>query len=107
MKSMSMFMGVVGIPLPHRQFNGKIFLNRVSIRNYIQKYTAYTNFTDNALINDEIILGKWRELIVDLQITISEIKNMFIQITTWTKLLLIDLSFRFQLKLETKETQKV
>ena len=53
----SMFMGVVGRPLPHRNFDGKIFLERVSKRKFIQKCTAHTNFSDDTLVNNEIKNG--------------------------------------------------
>ena len=50
----SMVMGVVGLPVPHRNFDGRIFLERVSKRKYIQTCTSHTNFSDDTLINGEI-----------------------------------------------------
>ena len=43
----AMFMGVVGRPIPHRNFNGKIFLERVSERIPVSKITSHQNFTDD------------------------------------------------------------
>ena len=73
----SMFMGVVGRPVPHRNFDGRIFLERVSKRKYIQTCTSHTNFSDDALINGEIKKGKWRDLISDLHLTVLDIKQLF------------------------------
>ena len=50
----SMCMGVVGSPIPYYNFNGNIFLERVSKRRFIQKCLSHTNFTDDALLNIEI-----------------------------------------------------
>ena len=54
----SMFMGVVGRPVAHRQFDGKFFLERVSKTKYITMCTAHTNFSDDALVNAEIKNGE-------------------------------------------------
>ena len=71
----SMFMGVVGRPVPHRQFDGKIFMERVSETKFITKCTAHTNFSDDALINSEIKNGKWKEMIGDLHCNVSDLKK--------------------------------
>ena len=71
-------MGVVGRPVPHRNFDGRIFLERVSKRKYIQTCTFHTNFSDDALINGEIKKGKWRDLISDLHLIVLDIKQLFL-----------------------------
>ena len=73
----SMFMGVVGRPVAHRQFDGKIFLERVSKTKYITMCTAHTNFSDDALVNAEIKNGEWRKLFPDLHLNVSDVKNLF------------------------------
>ena len=70
-------MGVVGRPVPHRQFDGKIFLERVSKTKYITMCTAHSNFSDDALINAQIKNGEWRNLVADLHINISDLKILF------------------------------
>lgn len=59
----SMFMGVVGRPVPHRNFDGNIFLGRVSKKKYISKCTTQ--------------MGKRIEFCTDLHISVSELKNIF------------------------------
>ena len=72
-----MFMGVVGRPVPHRNFDGKIFLERVSERKYISKCTAHTNLSDDALVNAEIKNCEWRKLVYDLNLHLSDLKGIF------------------------------
>lgn len=55
-------MGVVRMPAPHRQFNGMVFLERVSKRVSVSKITSHQNFTDQVIINQVIKNGKWRGL---------------------------------------------
>ena len=70
-------MGVVGRPMKHRGFDGKILLERVSKTKYITKCTAHTNFSDDALVNTEIKNGEWKKLIPDLHSNLEEIKSLF------------------------------
>ena len=58
----AMFMGVVGRPIPHRNFDGKIFLERVSERIPVSKITSHKNFSDDVIINQGIKNGEWRSL---------------------------------------------
>lgn len=47
---------------------------------YIQKYTAHTNFSNDALIDAEINDGKWRDLASNgLLILIFEIRNIMFE----------------------------
>ena len=55
-------MGVVGRPIPHRNFDGKIFLERVSERIPVSKITSHQNFSDDVIINQGIKNGEWRSL---------------------------------------------
>ena len=43
----NMFMGIIGHPMPHHQFNGRIHIKRVSKTRYIQTYMAHKNVSDN------------------------------------------------------------
>ena len=96
----SMFMGVVGRPVPHRTFDGNIHLERVSKKRHIQKCTAYTNFSDDALINSEINCGKWRILIsADLQITVYEMKHTLYENYDLDEAVVDRLEFRFKTKI--------
>ena len=61
----AMFMGVVGRPIPHRNFDGKIFLERVSERIPVSKITSHQNFSDDVIINQGIKNGEWRTLFYD------------------------------------------
>ena len=59
----TMFMGVVARPIPHRRFGGKVLMERVSTTKRVKKATSHRNFTDDALVNEAICNGEWRELI--------------------------------------------
>ena len=57
-----MFLGVVGRPIPHCCFDGKVLLERVSEDILVTKQTAHQNFSDDILINSAIKGGEWRRL---------------------------------------------
>lgn len=59
------FMGVVSRYVPHHGFDGRILLESVSERKYIQTCTLHSNFSYDVLVNGEINNGKWRDLIAD------------------------------------------
>ena len=59
----TMFIGVVSRPIPHRDFNGKIFMEWVSRTRYDITATVHTNFSDDALVDDAIKSGEWRQLV--------------------------------------------
>ena len=67
-------MGVVARPIPHHNFTGKVWLERVLKTRYINTATAHTNFSDDAIINDEIKSGQWRSLVHDPDTTIDDVK---------------------------------
>ena len=76
-------MGVVDQPIPHRQFNGKIFMEGVSRTHYVTTATAHTNFSDDALVNGAIKSGDWKQLVdlftepvEDLVVTVSGVYNL-------------------------------
>ena len=52
-----MFMELVVRPLPYHQFDGEIFIERVSKDKYIQTCIAHTNFSEEVVINREIKNG--------------------------------------------------
>ena len=75
----TMFLGVVARPVKHRNFDGKILLERIAKDKVITTATSHTNFTDDALCNKEIKNGSWRDHIIfenstadDIIIYISE-----------------------------------
>ena len=59
----TMFMAVVGHPLAHRNFDGKIHLERVSKTRLITTRTSHHNFSDDVIINDEIKSCSWKDLV--------------------------------------------
>ena len=71
-----MFMGIVGRPIPHRDFNGKIFMERVPRTRLVTTATAHTNFSDDALVNDAIKKGDWKLLVDSLLTTIEDLRNL-------------------------------
>lgn len=75
----SMFMRVVGRPLPHRQFIGKNFMERLSKKILISNCSSHTNFSNTALIISETKQGKWQNLLSDLLVNVSEIKTLFVE----------------------------
>ena len=96
----SMFMGVVGRPLPHRNFNGKIHLERVSKKRDIQKYTRHTNFCDDALLNSEIVSSEWKKLVAsDLQINVAELKQLIFEYYDLDEAVVDRLEFSFKSKI--------
>lgn len=54
----SIFMGVVGQPIPNRVFDGRILLERVVNRKYIQICTSYSDFSNDTLVYGKIKDGK-------------------------------------------------
>ena len=66
-------MRVVAKPLPELGFDGRIFLERISERK-VRKKTCYNQrFSDNAIINSELIeeIGGWRKKIHDNALNFS------------------------------------
>lgn len=60
-----MVMGVIGKPFPEHDFNGKIFLKRVSETCQYKRMTCNQNFTDCATMNGMLKRGEWKLLAVD------------------------------------------
>ena len=71
-----MFMGVITRPLPRRNFDGKILLERVSEQVEVTRQTAHTNFTDDVLMNTSLKNGKWRICLKILRQTIVDIDSV-------------------------------
>ena len=57
----SKFLGVVSRPIPHRNFDGRILIERVSVQTTVSKLTAHTNFSDDVLINSAIKRGSGKK----------------------------------------------
>ena len=55
-------MGVVGRPVPSKNFDGRIHLERVSKSVKVKKLTCHQNFTDDVIVNIQIKEGHWRDL---------------------------------------------
>ena len=72
-------MAVVARPIPHRNFDGKVFMERVSKTKYIQKETAHKNFSDDAIINDILKFGEWRTQFHDEDIMVQEMIEILVQ----------------------------
>lgn len=66
-------MVVVGRPIPHRNFDGNIFLESVSKTEYVTKATAHTNFTDDTIANNMLKGGKWKHLFDTNDIEVDEV----------------------------------
>ena len=60
-----MFMGVAVKPLPELGFYGRILLRRISERKVCKKTSYNQGFSDNSILNSEIMgeIGGWREII--------------------------------------------
>ena len=58
-------MGVVANPVPERDFDGKIFLRRISKEEKYKKKSHHQNFTDDASLNGQLKDGEWKQLVVD------------------------------------------
>ena len=71
----SMFMGDVGRQRPDKNFDGRIFLERISKTYTIKKRTANPRFSDEFLINSEIKNGKWRQFYVP-DMTCDDLKKI-------------------------------
>ena len=65
-------MGVVTRPIPHRNFNVRVHMERVLKTVFLQKRTTHQDYSHDALINSEIKEGRWLEL-VSCEETIDEI----------------------------------
>jgi len=64
----TMFMGCVGRPRKDKNFDGKIFLERISETSLVTEQTRKTanqNFSDDVLVNSEIKNGAWRQYFVE------------------------------------------
>ena len=69
----TMFMAVVARPMKHRNFDGKIFLERVLKTRFLEKATAHQNFTDDAIANEMLKNGEWRQHYDDNNVTCDEV----------------------------------
>ena len=50
-------MGITGRPIPEKNFDGRVRLERVSKTVEVKKLTSYQNFSDDVIINSEIKEG--------------------------------------------------
>ena len=58
-----MFLVTVRRPIPHRNFKGKIHLECVAKRKYVNIRTSHSNFYFDVVINLKIKSEGWRDLI--------------------------------------------
>lgn len=71
-------------------------MERDSKSRLIQKCSSHTNFSKGALINIE--QGKWRNLVLDLDILVREMNYIFNQTRIWMNILLIVWNLDFLVK---------
>ena len=71
-------MGVVANPIPSKNFDGKIFLERVSKTEEYKKMTHNQNFTDDASANGLLKDGDWIELVVPGML-LGDLKEAIVQ----------------------------
>ena len=69
----TMFMAVVARPIPHRNFDGKVHIERVSKTRILSTATSHSNFTDDALNNDALKKGMWREICSEMDVNADDI----------------------------------
>ena len=72
----TMFMAVVARPIPHRCFDGKVHIERVSKTRILTTATSHCNFTDDALNNDALKKGEWREIFSDMKVTADDVVEL-------------------------------
>ena len=60
-----MFLGVVACPNDERDFDGRVFLKRISERKPAAKTSRNKRFSIDVMVNEDIIKGGWKRLIVD------------------------------------------
>ena len=73
-------MGVVGCPNPERNFDGRIFMKRVSQQKKIAKGSRNKQFSVDVQVNEELCQGGWRRIIVDTNVTAHEALDLIIDV---------------------------
>ena len=68
-----MFMTATVQPVPHLDFNCKIFMERLLLTRFITSATAHSNFCDDALVNEAIKHREWRDIISSTDATVGNI----------------------------------
>ena len=70
-----MFLGVVACPNRDHNFDGRVFLKRVSKVEIVQRISRNQQFSENVYLNDAIKRGAWRELLIDI-LRVDEALNL-------------------------------
>ena len=73
----TMFMGIVARPQKHHDFNGKIFMKRVSKKRYLGTMTNHGNFSEDAIIISQIKSDEWNSLIDVTVYTDEDLRHFF------------------------------
>ena len=73
-------MGVVGCPNVERNFDGRIYLRRVSKQKKVAKASRNRRFAVDVQVNEELTNGDWRRMIVDTNITAREALDLIIDV---------------------------
>ena len=60
-----MYLGVVARPRENFDFDGRVYLERVSKKKVITKETTHTRFTDDVIMNADLRQNGWRRLVPD------------------------------------------
>lgn len=69
-----MLMGVVTKPIESEDFDGKIFLERVTRHESYKKTATCERFTNDGTLNACLCNGEWQKLLVD-KMTLGELQN--------------------------------
>ena len=70
-----MFLGVVAKPIPEKNFNGMVFLERVAREQAYKKRDHNQNFTDDATANGLLKNGDWIQLVDGDDFLLHELKD--------------------------------
>ena len=76
-----MYLGIVSPPHPDHNFDGRVFMKRVSRRKKLSRKTRNSRFSVNVLINQSITDGKvWRNIVSeDYNISTADLLNQIVE----------------------------
>ena len=69
------YIDVVAKPIESRNFDGKIFIERVTNYEAYKKSVTCERFTDDGLLNALLRAGDWHTLLVDGELTLGELRR--------------------------------
>ena len=71
-----MYLGVVAKAIESRDFDGKIFLQRVSEEKAYAKTTYNQNFSDHASVNGLLKAGEWKDISCGLVVPSMDLEDL-------------------------------